>query len=114
MFHHLINAYLPELVAFIEIIGIIIVVIGFLGCFFKYLTSLMKHTNYNLVIDLSNVFAVGLQVLMGAEILKSVLIPSLTEVLVLFGIVAIRMMLSLLLHYEMKAEAEHAKNAAHG
>ena len=113
MFHHLINVFLPETVAFVEIIGIAIILIGFFRCFVKYLVSIMKNSSYNLMIELSNVFSVGLQVLMGAEILKTVLVPTFDEVLLLFGIVAIRMLLSLLLHYEMKVEAEHSKMSAH-
>lgn len=110
MIHHLLEIWIPEIAGVIELIGIIIILFGFVKCFFKYINSIVKNCDYNMTICLGQSFAIGLQIMMGAEILKSVLVPSLSEMMLLLGIVVIRVALTLLLHYEIKAEKEHDKH----
>ena len=44
---------------------------------------------------------------MGAEILKTVLVRSLNEILILGAIILLRALLSLMIHFEIKAEQQH-------
>lgn len=44
---------------------------------------------------------------MGAEILKTVIIRTMDEIIVLGAIILLRAILSLLIHYEMKVDHEY-------
>lgn len=113
MIHHLLEVWVPEIAGVIELIGIIIIVYGYVKCLFKYINSITKKTRYNLTICLGHSFATGLLFMMGAEILKSILVPSVNDIIILLGIVAIRIALALLLHYEVKAEVEREGHEQH-
>ena len=45
---------------------------------------------------------------MGAEILKTVLVRSMNEIFILGAIILLRALLSLMIHFEIKAENSHA------
>lgn len=104
MIHHFLVEWVPEIAGVIEVIGVAIILYGFGKCFVRYVNSLVKHCSYNMTICLGHSFAIGLQVLMGAEILKSILVPTTQDLMILLGIVIIRVALTLLLHYEIKVE----------
>ena len=99
MLEQLIEQILPVIISVIELIGIFIVTVGTLRAFFYYLLDLFKH-------ELANALATGLEFKMAAEILKTVLITSLSELTVLGCIILLRALLSLLIHIEMKNDEE--------
>ncbi|MBR6739231.1 MAG: DUF1622 domain-containing protein, partial [Oscillospiraceae bacterium] len=53
--------------------------------------------------------ASGLEFKMAAEILKTVLVRSLDELVILGAVILLRALLSVLIHVEMKAEERHLK-----
>ena len=99
MLEQLIEQILPVIISVIELIGIFIVTVGTLRAFFYYLLDPVKH-------ELANALATGLEFKMAAEILKTVLITSLSELTVLGCIILLRALLSLLIHIEMKNDEE--------
>ena len=50
---------------------------------------------------------------MGAEILKTVLIHEMSEIYVLGAIILLRAILTLLIHFELKAEQKNGDEEAH-
>ena len=75
-----IESLLPEIISVLEIAGIAIITIGSLKAFFHYLKALITHKHYPIRIELANALALGLEFKMGAEILKTVLVRSLSEI----------------------------------
>ena len=53
--------------------------------------------------------AIALEFKMGAEILKTVLVRELSELLVLGAVIVLRALLSLLIHFELRVEQQHGK-----
>ena len=102
----LIEQILPVIISVIELIGIFIVTVGTLRAFFYYLLNLFKIKKYPVKHELANALATGLEFKMAAEILKTVLITSLSELTVLGCIILLRALLSLLIHIEMKNDEE--------
>ncbi len=49
---------------------------------------------------------------MGAEILKTVLIHEMSEIYVLGAIILLRAILTMLIHFELKAEEKHSPEDA--
>ena len=105
MLEQLIEQILPVIISVIELIGIFIVTVGTLRAFFYYL-DLFKIKKYPVKHELANALATGLEFKMAAEILKTVLITSLSELTVLGCIILLRALLSLLIHIEMKNDEE--------
>ncbi|MEG0274740.1 MAG: DUF1622 domain-containing protein [Longicatena sp.] len=67
----------------------------------------IKEDEHPIRIELSNALALGLEFKMGAEILKTVLVRNISEIYVLGAIILLRALLSLMIHFEIKAEKEH-------
>ncbi len=108
MLEQLIALVLPEIIHMLEIFGIIIITFGSIKTFVYFIRSYFKAEAYQAKIELGQSLALGLEFKMGAEILKTVLIRDMTEIWILGAIIILRAVLSLLIHFEIKAElAEH-------
>lgn len=102
----LIEILLPEIIHFLELIGIVIILIGAIQAFKSYICAFFgKNGNDNIKLMLGSALELGLQYKMGAEILKTVLIRDMNEIWILGSIIVLRALLSFLIHYEMKHEA---------
>ena len=93
MLEQLIERILPTIIAALELMGIFIVAVSALSAFGRYLKSLFA---------LANGLALSLEFKMAAEILKTVLVRDLKELLVLGAVILLRALLSFLIHFEMK------------
>lgn len=109
MLEHIIETFLPEIVSMLEIIGIIIITMGSLKAFYFYLKSIITDHRFPIKIELANALALGLEFKMGAEILKTVLIRDMSEIFILGAIILLRALLSLLIHFEIKAERHNGE-----
>ncbi len=107
MLEPIIERWLPEVYATIEIFGIIIIAFGSIKAFILYFNALFHHKRYPIKIELANALALGLEFKMGAEILKTVLIHEMNEIYVLGAIILLRAVLTMLIHFELKAERNH-------
>ena len=72
-----------------------------------YASSLFSGKHYPIKLALGNSLALGLEFKMGAEILKTVTIRTIDEIMILGAIIVLRALLSVLIHYEVKSEKEH-------
>ena len=73
-----------------------------LGSFGRYLKSLFTHAPCDIKFQLANGLALSLEFKMAAEILKTVLVRELNELVVLGAVIILRALLSFLIHFEMK------------
>ena len=84
------------------ILVIFVVAVSALLGFIKYLKGLIQHKSTNFKFELAQGLASGLEFKMAAEILKTVLVHNLDELLMLGAVILLRALLSLLIHMEMK------------
>ncbi len=105
MLENLIHIVLEILVPLCELIGIVVVAISALSAFLKYVHSLITRTTPDIKYQLASGLALSLEFKMAAEILKTVQIHDLNELLVLGIVIALRALLSVLIHFEMKKES---------
>ena len=91
---------------FFELVGAIIIIVGALICTIKYVKSIIKNKKVPLKMMLANQLALGLEFMIAAEILKTIITTnrSKEELLMLGAIVALRAALSILIHWELKNE----------
>lgn len=111
-FESIVEMIVPEIIGIIELMGIIVIVVGSLKAFYMYAVSIIRHAHYPIKLSLGNALALGLEFKMGAEILKTVTIRTLNEIMILGAIIVLRALLSILIHYEVKNEKQHNQNLA--
>ena len=102
MLESLIHTILVYAIDLIELFGIIIITAGSLRAFWLYLTSTVRKRETPFRHQLANAMAVGLEFKMAAEILKTVLIQNLNELLILGAVILLRALLAFMIHLEMK------------
>ncbi len=102
MLENLIETALPTIIAILEIMGIFVVVVSATGAFIRYLKRLVTHSGSDVKFALANGLAISLEFKMAAEILKTVLVHELNELMVLGAVILLRALLSFLIHFEMK------------
>ena len=112
MLEHMIQTILPISISALELMGIFVVVYSALHAFGEYLLNIFFKKNYDLQFDLANGLAIGLEFKMAAEILKTVLIHEMSELLVLGAIIILRALLSFLIHFEIKNNHEEESHNA--
>lgn len=104
------------IVLILELMGIVVIVAGAVKAIIHYVMNISLHKRYNMKIDLANSLSLGLEFKMGAEIINTVLIRELNELLILGIIIVLRALLAFLIHWEIrsekKLEAESLTSAA--
>lgn len=93
---------LPYIINLLEIMGIAVVTWSGISAFWEYLKDVFYHKKINFMFAFSQGLAAGLEFKMAAEILKTVLIREMSELLVLGAVILLRAILSVLIHFEMK------------
>ena len=87
MLEELIGLILPPIISICELMGIFVVSLSAIQAFWNYCKGLVTSLEFK----------------MAAEILKTVLVRDLNELVVLGAVVLLRALLSLLIHFEMKS-----------
>ena len=99
---HLIEQVLPPVISLLEIMGILVVTWSGISAFWEYLQNAFMKKHLNLQFHLANGLATGLEFKMAAEILKTVLVREVSELVILGAVILLRAVLSFLIHFEMK------------
>ena len=102
MLEHMVEVILELLIPLCELMGICIVAVSAVSAFWQYGRSLITRTSSDAKFRLANGLALSLEFKMAAEILKTVLVRELEELIVLGAVIGLRALLSFLIHFEMK------------
>ena len=95
----------------LELIGILIIIIGSIKAIFHLFSSKSKNKHKtNIIIDLGKTLALALEFKMGAEIVNTAIVRNLAELGTLAIVIALRAILSLLIHWEIKNEKQAERN----
>ncbi len=105
IFEHFMELILPYIISILEIIGIMVVCWTAGKAFWEYIQNTFLHKHYALQSHFATGLATALEFKMAAELLKTLLVKELSELLVLGAVILLRALLSFLIHFEMK----HAK-----
>lgn len=100
-------SFLEKLVHYSAELGIVLAGIAILIITaMKGVVSYFKH-NEHLRLELAQGIALALEFKLGGEVLRTVIVREWTELLILGAVIALRGVLTLLLHWEIKVEEEH-------
>jgi len=90
------------LIPLCELVGIVVVAVTVIKAFCSYAHSLITRMPCDVKIQLATGLGLSLEFKMAAEILKTVVVRELSELLVLGIVIVLRALISLLIHFEMK------------
>ena len=107
---HIIEIGLPYIIGLLEIMGILVVTWSGIFAFWEYIQNTFMHKKLDLQFHLATGLATALEFKMAAEILKTVLVRDLKELLVLGAVILLRAILSVLIHFEMKHAEKDNEN----
>ncbi len=104
MLEELIVHYLPIPIHILELMGIIVITIGAFKAFYQYIKTLLSQDHYPVKYQFANAMAMALEFKLAAEILKTVLVRSLQEIAILGAIVLLRILITLIIYWEIKQD----------
>ncbi len=104
-FEIVIETCLPYVISLLEIMGILVVCYTAGKAFWEYIQNTFMHKHFALQSHFATGLATALEFKMAAELLKTLLVKELSELLILGAVILLRALLSFLIHFEMK----HAK-----
>lgn len=105
----LFNKYLPILIHLFELMGILILTLGVFTAFYHYIKKRFFKKDINIKYEFADVMITTLDFKLAAEILKTVTIKSMDELVILASVFIIRIIMTFVLEKEMKIE-ESKKN----
>ena len=88
----------------LEIMGIIVICVGAIRDFVEYFTH-----KANIKLDLAESLALGLEFMLGGEILRTVLAHDFKDIAIVGCIIVLRVALTVLIHWE----SSHMKHEGH-
>ena len=108
----LFNKYLPILIHLFELMGILILTLGVFTAFYHYIQKRFFKKDVNIKYEFADVMITTLDFKLAAEILKTVTIKSMDEVVILASVFIIRIIMTFVLEKEMQIE-ESKKDTSH-
>ena len=102
MLHDILTAVIPAIVFILEIMGVLIVFWTCIKSFWEYIQNTFMKRHNAIQTHLAKGLATGLEFKLGAEILKTLIVSDLEELAVLGAVFALRALMSILIHFELK------------
>ena len=97
MIEHFIELTVPHITSFLELVGIIIVTIGALKVIYELIKSKFDVNNSKIQMDFAKALAFSLEFKLASELLKTVIIRTWNEVLILSAVVILRVIMTLII-----------------
>lgn len=110
MLEHLISTLVPNIAHILELIGVFIIVYAALKAFIKYALRYFNFSDETVKIEFSQSLAMALEFKLGAEILKTLVIRTIDELIILASIVILRAALTLIIHWEIESDSKRANH----
>ncbi|MBE6809090.1 MAG: DUF1622 domain-containing protein [Ruminococcaceae bacterium] len=97
-----IEQVLPYIISVLEIMGILIVIWSACKAFLQYIQNTFFKKNYDLQFLFATGLATALEFKMAAEILKTVLVRDIKELIMLGAVIILRALVTILLRFEIR------------
>ena len=110
MLETILESILSWVVPLCEIIAIIVILISVGIAFFHYIRNLFTPASRDIKIDLMSGMSLGIEFAMAAEILKTLQKQDLEQLLLLGGVILIRVVLALMIHFELRGHSSRKKD----
>ncbi len=107
---HFFEIVIPYITGFVELIGVAIITIAALRCLFKLFKNGFNFREDDIAIELAKSMTLSLEFKLAGEIVKTVIIRTLDEFIILASVAILRVVLSFVLHWELTSGAKNIKN----
>lgn len=97
---------IPYFTGFLEAIGVLIIMMGSVESLYQLIVTKFNFDNEDLKIKFAKALALSLEFKLAAEILKTVVVRTLDEFIILSAIVVLRVVITFVLHWEIKSSGE--------
>ena len=104
LLEELFDKYLPILIHIFELMGIFILTIGVFTSFYHYIMIRFFKKNINLKYEFADAMITTLDFKLAAEILKTVIIKTERELIIIGSVFIIRIIMTFVLEREIKTE----------
>ena len=104
MLEELFDKYLPILIHLFELMGILILTLGTFTAFINYFRGKLTKKDFKVKYAFADVMVTSLDFKLSAEILKTVIIKSREELVILAVVFIIRIIMTFVLEREMKTQ----------
>ncbi len=99
----IIETVLPYIIAILELMGIFIVTWSGLKAFWRYIRTTFLKERHDLQYSFAKGLSTALEFKMAAEILKTVLVREMSELIILGAIIVLRALVTILLKFEIRS-----------
>lgn len=110
MLEHLISIIVPNIAHILELIGVFIVAYSAFKSFGRYAIRFFNFSDETIKIEFSQALAMALEFKLGAEILKTLVIRTIDELIILASIVILRAALTLIIHWEIESDSKRCNH----
>ena len=104
---------LPLIIHLMEAMGVFIIIFSAIKAFIQYAMRFFNFSDDTIKIELAKALALGLEFKLGGEILKTLMIRTLDEMLILASIVVLRVVLTFVIRWEIESDTKHCNNFLH-
>lgn len=107
---HLFSLVVPYIIHLLEAMGVFVIVFAALRAFLQYAKRFFNFADDNVKIEMAKALALGLEFKLGGEILRTLMIRTLDEMLVLGSVIVLRVILTFVIHWEIASDTKHVNN----
>ncbi len=103
LFHEWLNILVDGAILLFEFVGVLVIIVSGIRGIMDYI----RHEPLTRL-NLAKGMAMGLEFKLGSEVLRTVIVREMSEIMIVASIIALRAALTFLIHWEIKNEqAEH-------
>ena len=100
--HELLEAIIPYITGSLEAIGVFIITLAGIRGVFRFVKNSFNFKEKDVSIDFAQAMSLSLEFKLAAEIIKTVVIRSLDEFIILAAVAILRVVLTFVLHWELQ------------
>ncbi len=110
----IISNIIPVIYHTVEIIGAIIIVIGTIKAIYHLFQNKFDFRNEDLIVEIASALSLALEFILAAEILKTLVINDMQQLLLLGVLLILRIIITFVLHWELNhIEENQRRNGVH-
>lgn len=114
--HHYLELIIPYITASLEAIGIGIITVSAMRSVFKFFQNGFDFKDDNVALDFAKAMSLSLEFKLAAEIIKTVVVRTIDEFIILAAVAVLRVALTFVLHWELSHDVRlksHGANSEH-
>jgi uncharacterized membrane protein len=106
---HFLELIIPYITGSLETIGVAIITIAALRGIFQFMRNGFDFRDDEVAIEFAKAMSLSLEFKLAAEIIKTVVIRTIDEFIILAAVAILRVVLTFVLHWELKSGAKNVE-----